>query len=168
MRIILYFLSYDGSLLAAHAAAQKLLWPRSFQGCHWAIFTSALFRLVTSRTSINELLILRLLIHPTIWSMLVVLFSNTVRHIGAQVYPLLFFVQDSPRGWQSRRVMSSTGAVPNLMQAVLWIWPVMYKSIYGRFLLLQLGPTSNVVALNVLMSVFNVASRLSSRQVAYS
>lgn len=51
------------------------------------------------------------------------------------------------------------------MQAVLWIWPVMYKSIYGRFLLLQLGPTSNIVALNMLISVFNVASRLSSRQV---
>ena len=61
--------------------------------------------------------------------------------------------------------MSFTGAVPNLMQAVLWIWPVMYKSIYGRFLLLQLGSTNNVVALNVLISVFNVASRLSSRQV---
>ena len=39
-------------------------------------------RLVTSRTSINQLLILRLLVHPTIWSLLIVVFSNTVRHIG--------------------------------------------------------------------------------------
>lgn len=57
------------------------------------------------------------------------------------------------------------GAVPNLMQAVLWIWPVMYKSIYGRFLLLQLGNTSNVMVLNVLISVYSVAGRLASRQV---
>ena len=57
------------------------------------------------------------------------------------------------------------GAVPNLMQAVLWIWPVMYNSIYGRFLLLQLGTTSNIVILNVLISVYNVAGRLASRQV---
>ena len=50
------------------------------------------------------------------------------------------------------------------MQAVLWIWPVMYKSIYGRFLLLQLGTTSNIVILNVLISVYNLAGRLANRQ----
>lgn len=61
--------------------------------------------------------------------------------------------------------MLYAGAVPNLMQAVLWIWPVMYKSIYGRFLLLQLGNTSNIVILNVLISVYNVAGRLATRQV---
>ena len=60
-----------------------------------------------------------------------------------------------------------TGAVPNLMQAVLWIWPVMYKSIYGRFLLLQLGTAGNVVVLNVLISVFNISSRLATRQVRW-
>lgn len=57
------------------------------------------------------------------------------------------------------------GAVPNLMQAVLWIWPVMYKSIYGRFLLLQLGNASNVMVLNVLISVYNIVGRLAMRQV---
>ena len=50
------------------------------------------------------------------------------------------------------------------MQAVLWIWPVMYKSIYGRFLLLQLGTTSNIVIINVLISVYNLAGRLANRQ----
>lgn len=54
------------------------------------------------------------------------------------------------------------------MQAVLWIWPVMYKSIYGRFLLLQLGNTSNIMVLNVLISVYSVAGRLASRQVGPS
>ncbi|CAL8467812.1 g7350 [Coccomyxa elongata] len=101
------------------------------------IYSFLMPTLVTSRTSINQLLILRLVVHPTIWSILIVQFSNTVRHIGA---------------------------VPNLMQAVLWIWPVMYKSIYGRFLLLQLGNTSNIMVLNVLISVYSVAGRLASRQ----
>ncbi len=41
----------------------------------------------------------------------------------------------------------------------------MYKSIYGRFLLLQLGNTSNIMVLNVLISVYSVAGRLASRQV---
>ena len=58
----------------------------------------------------------------------------------------------------------AAGAVDNLMPSVLWIWPVMYKSIYGRFLLLQLGTTSNVVILNVLISVYNLAGRLANRQ----
>ena len=39
-------------------------------------------RLVTSRTSVNQLLILRLIVHPTIWSLLIAVFSHTVRHIG--------------------------------------------------------------------------------------
>ena len=43
---------------------------------------SVICRLVTSRTSINQLLILRLIVHPTIWSLLIAVFSNTVRHIG--------------------------------------------------------------------------------------
>ena len=48
-----------------------------------AIVRSLYFcRLVTSRTSINQLLILRLVVHPTIWSILILQFSNTVRHIG--------------------------------------------------------------------------------------
>ena len=54
------------------------------------------------------------------------------------------------------------------MQAVLWIRPVMYKSIYGRFPLLQLGTASNIVILNVLISVYNVAGRLATRQVTVS
>ena len=33
--------------------------------------------------------------------------------------------------------------MPNLMQAVLWMWPAMYRSIYGRFLLL-LNPDTNL------------------------
>jgi hypothetical protein len=50
------------------------------------------------------------------------------------------------------------------MQAVLWLWPAMYRSIYGRFLLLQLDSSSSVALLSVLLSIMSVASRLCSRQ----
>lgn len=56
------------------------------------------------------------------------------------------------------------GPVPNLMQAVLWMWPAMYRSIYGRFLLLQLDSASIVAVLSVLLSILSVASRLCSRK----
>jgi hypothetical protein len=120
-------------------------------------------RLVSSRTSVNQLLILRLLVHPMIWSTLILLFSNTVRHIGEhwEIRSGIFACIRSLPGLDH----TGAGAVPNLMQAVLWIWPVMYKSIYGRFLLLQLGTAGNIVLLNVLISVFNIGSRLATRQV---
>ena len=54
--------------------------------------------------------------------------------------------------------------MPNLMQAVLWMWPAMYRSIYGRFLLLQLDSASIVAVLSVLLSILSVASRLCSRK----
>lgn len=50
------------------------------------------------------------------------------------------------------------------MQAVLWLWPAMYRSIYGRFLLLQLDSSSSVAILGVLLSILSVASRLCSRK----
>lgn len=50
------------------------------------------------------------------------------------------------------------------MQAVLWMWPAMYRSIYGRFLLLQLDSASIVAVLSVLLSILSVASRLCSRK----
>ena len=59
--------------------------------------------------------------------------------------------------------MSSAGPVSNLMQAALYMWPAMYSSIYGRFLLLQLSSVGNVLALNVIISVYELVSRLSSR-----
>jgi len=40
----------------------------------------------------------------------------------------------------------------------------MYRSIYGRFLLLQLDSSSSVALLSVLLSIMSVASRLCSRQ----
>ena len=60
-------------------------------------------------------------------------------------------------------VLLCAGPVPNLMQTALYLWPYMYNSIYGRFLLLQLGGVGSVLILNLLMSLFSIVSHLSSR-----
>ena len=60
-------------------------------------------------------------------------------------------------------VPAHAGPVPNLMQTALYLWPYMYNSIYGRFLLLQLGGVGSVLVLNLLMSLFSIVSHLSSR-----
>lgn len=57
----------------------------------------------------------------------------------------------------------SAGEVPNMMQTVIYIWPYMYNSLYGRFLLLQLGGTGNVLILNLLICLYSIVGKLSSR-----
>lgn len=63
----------------------------------------------------------------------------------------------------STTLVAHAGPVPNLMQTSLYIWPYMYNSIYGRFLLLQLGGVGDVLVLNVIISLYDLASRLGSR-----
>lgn len=55
------------------------------------------------------------------------------------------------------------GEVPNMMQTVIYIWPYMYNSLYGRFLLLQLGGTGNVLILNLLICLVSTVGKVSSR-----
>lgn len=50
-----------------------------------------------------------------------------------------------------------------MMQTTIYIWPYMYNSLYGRFLLLQLGGTGNVLILNILISLYSVVGKLASR-----
>lgn len=57
----------------------------------------------------------------------------------------------------------SAGEVPNLMHTVIYIWPYMYNSLYGRFLLLQLGGTGNVLVLNLLICLVSTVGKVSSR-----
>ena len=59
--------------------------------------------------------------------------------------------------------MAVAGEVPNLMQTVIYIWPYMYNSLYGRFLLLQLGGTGNVLVLNLLICLVSIVGKVSSR-----
>ena len=65
--------------------------------------------------------------------------------------------------WGRQQQAVAAGPVPNLMQTALYLWPYMYNSIYGRFLLLQLGGVGSVLVLNLLMSLFSIVGNLSSR-----
>lgn len=49
------------------------------------------------------------------------------------------------------------------MQVSLYIWPYLYSSVYGRFLLLQLAGVGDVLVLNILISMYELVTRLSSR-----
>ena len=50
-----------------------------------------------------------------------------------------------------------------MMQTIIYIWPYMYNSLYGRFLLLQLGGTGNVLILNVLICLYSFVGKVASR-----
>ena len=71
-------------------------------------------RLITARSQQAlggmGLTIVRLVVHPAIWSALLMLFRFVLRHIGF---------------------------VPEMMATVFIIFPMIYASLYGRFLLLQ-------------------------------
>ena len=50
-----------------------------------------------------------------------------------------------------------------MMQTVMYIWPYMYNSIFGRFLLLQLGGVGSVLILNLLISLYSLAGKIATR-----
>ena len=54
------------------------------------------------------------------------------------------------------------------MQTALYLWPYMYNSIYGRFLLLQLGGVGSVLVLNILMACFGLVGRMTNRRACVS
>lgn len=43
------------------------------------------------------------------------------------------------------------------------MWPAMYSSIYGRFLLLQLSGVGDVLVLNIILSLYDIVVGLSTR-----
>ena len=55
------------------------------------------------------------------------------------------------------------GMVPGLLQVTLLLWPAMYQSIFGRFLLLQLSGVGSVLIINFLLALFDVVTRIGSR-----
>ncbi|KAK9803448.1 hypothetical protein WJX73_002248 [Symbiochloris irregularis] len=97
-------------------------------------------KLITKRATAGQLLLLRLVFHPLIWKLMTLLFTHTARHIGT---------------------------VPNLMQTALYMWPAMYSSIYGRFLLLQLSGVGDVLVLNIVLSLYDIVVGLSTRHSGY-
>lgn len=62
---------------------------------------------------------------------------------------------------------ASAGLIPQLMQTVLYIYPMVYRAFFGRFLLIQLSGAGNVGLLNVLLALGNVIGHLSGRSVGY-
>ena len=50
--------------------------------------------------------------------------------------------------------------------SVLFVWPSMYRGVYGRFLLSQLDTAGNVAVLNVALAFVGLAGRVASRPEA--
>lgn len=48
------------------------------------------------------------------------------------------------------------------MQVAFFVWPYIYKSIYGRFLLLQFSTITAVVTLNLIIVIFDIVGRLAT------
>lgn len=59
------------------------------------------------------------------------------------------------------------GLIPQLMQTILYIYPMVYRAFFGRFLLIQLSGAGDVGLLNVLLALANVIDHLSGRSVGY-
>lgn len=82
------------------------------------------------------LTIVRLFVHPVVWTVTLFFFRTVMRHIGR---------------------------VKDLTQTCFIIWPLLYSSLYGRFLLLQLDSVGSVVVLNFMFACFNIAGELDNR-----
>lgn len=82
------------------------------------------------------LTVIRLVVHPVIWSIVLFYFRTIQRHVGR---------------------------VKDLTQMCFIVWPVMYASLYGRFLLLQLNSVGSIVVMNFMMACFQIAGELNDR-----
>ena len=64
-------------------------------------------------------------------------------------------------------VSASAGAgllrTPAMSLSVLFVWPSMYRGVYGRFLLSQLDTAGNVAVLNVALAFLGLALRVCVR-----
>jgi hypothetical protein len=79
---------------------------------------------------------IRLAIHPVVWGAVLLLFRNVMRHIGR---------------------------VPDLAHTCFLVWPMLYSSLYGRFLLLQLDNVGSVVLIDFMMACFEITGMLVDR-----
>ena len=68
----------------------------------------------------------------------------------------------------SRYIVTSKGplATPAMSLSVLFVWPSMYRGVYGRFLLSQLDTAGNVAVLNVALAFLGLGARVASRPEA--
>jgi hypothetical protein len=58
---------------------------------------------------------------------------------------------------------TSPGRIKDLTQTCFIMWPIIYSSMYGRFLLLQLDSVGSVIVLNFMFACFHIAGQLDGR-----
>lgn len=102
------------------------------------VYLVLMARIVTRRALAKpvQLLLTRLVFHTAIWEGVTLIFTHFTRFVGATA---------------------------PLATAPLYIWPLMYKSIYGRFLLATLDTAGSVAVLNLIMAFVGLAARVASR-----
>mgnify|MGYP006878997505 CR=1 FL=1 len=97
-------------------------------------------RLLTLRSSDAlsgmGLTVIRVIVHPVIWMAVLFLFRSVQRHIGS---------------------------VDNLKQTAFMVWPVLYSTLYGRFLLLQLEDAGSIIMMNLLFACVQLGLVLQGR-----
>jgi hypothetical protein len=111
-----------------------------FGGMVNIIYSYIIPTLITARSeqTMNGMAVavFRLLVHPIIWQAVFFYFRTVMRHIGH---------------------------VDNLQQTIYMIWPMVYSSLYGRFLLLQLEDIGSVIFVDFLLNAFELCYKLVER-----
>ena len=104
------------------------------------IYLFVMPRLLTLRSSDAlggmGLTVVRVVVHPVIWASVLFLFRSVQRHIGS---------------------------VDNLKQTTFMVWPVLYSTLYGRFLLLQLEDAGSIIMMNFLFACVQLGLMLQGR-----
>ena len=112
----------------------------SFAGQINTVYLFVIPRLITAQAQEAlggmGLTIFRLFVHPAVWTLTLFFFRTVERHIGR---------------------------VKDLTQTCFIIWPLLYSSVYGRFLLLELESVGSVVVLNFMFACFHIAGALDNR-----
>ena len=104
------------------------------------VYLFVLPRILTLRSSDAlggmGLTVIRILVHPIIWASVLFMFRSVQRHIGH---------------------------VDNLKQMSFLVWPVLYATLYGRFLLLQLEDVGSIIMMNFLIACVSIGIQLQGR-----
>lgn len=104
------------------------------------IYLFVMPRLLTLRSSEAlggmGLTVIRVIVHPIIWTSVLFLFRSVQRHIGS---------------------------VDNLKQTAFMVWPILYSTLYGRFLLLQLEDAGSIIMMNFLFACVQLGLMLQGR-----
>lgn len=112
----------------------------SFAGQINTVYLFVIPRLITAQAEQAlggmGLTVFRLFVHPAVWTLTLFFFRTVQRHIGR---------------------------VKDITQTCFIVWPLLYSSVYGRFLLLELESVGSVVVLNFMFACFHIAGALDDR-----